>query len=96
MLFDIPILADMELIRQKRQIIVDERARLANCSRVFHDYKIGDRVLIRATNPDKLALRTSPNPFTITRVHSNGTVTIQRGPHVTERINIRRLIPYRV
>ena len=96
MLFDIPILADMELIRQKRQIIVDERARLANRSRVFHDYKIGDRVLIRATNPDKLALRTSPNPFTITRVHSNGTVTIQRGPHVTERINIRRLIPYRV
>jgi transposase InsO family protein len=30
MLFDIPLLADMEVIRQRRQHIVDERARLAN------------------------------------------------------------------
>jgi hypothetical protein len=51
-------------------------------------------VLIRAIDPDKLALRTLPNPFTITCVHSNGTVTIQRGPYVTERISIRRIIPF--
>ena len=25
----------------------------------------------------------------------SSTVTIQRGPHVTERINIRRLVPFR-
>ena len=83
MLFDIPIIADMETVRLKRQQIVDERARLANRSRVFHDYAVNDRVLLRATNPDKLELRTSPHPFRITQVHSNGTVTIQRGPHVT-------------
>jgi transposase InsO family protein len=95
MLFDIPLIADMEVIRQRRQMIVDERARLVNRSRVSHDYAVGDRVLIRATAPDKLDLRTHPNPFTITRVHSNGTVTIQRGPYVTERINIRRILPFR-
>ncbi|KAL7568657.1 hypothetical protein ACA910_021659 [Epithemia clementina (nom. ined.)] len=95
MLFDLPLIVDMEVIRLHRQQIVDERACLANCSRIFHDYSVGDKVLLRATNPDKQDLRTSPNPFLVTRVHTNGTVTIQRGPHVTKRINVRRLLPYR-
>ncbi|KAL7561342.1 hypothetical protein ACA910_001450 [Epithemia clementina (nom. ined.)] len=95
MLFDLPLIVDMEVVRLHRQQIVDKRARLANRSRIFHDYSVGDQVLLRATNPDKLDLRTSPNPFLVTRVHTNGTVTIQRGPHVTERINVRRLLPYR-
>ncbi|KAL7562592.1 hypothetical protein ACA910_015462 [Epithemia clementina (nom. ined.)] len=94
MLFDLPLIVDMEVVRLHRQQIVDERARLANRSRIFHDYSVGDKVLLRATNPDKLDLRTSPNPFLVTRVHTNGTVTIQRGPHVTKRINVHRLLPY--
>ncbi|KAL7563654.1 hypothetical protein ACA910_013390 [Epithemia clementina (nom. ined.)] len=95
MLFDLPLIVNMEMVRLYRQQIVDERARHANRSCIFHDYSVGDQVLLRATNPDKLDLRTSPNPFLVTRVHTNGTVTIQRGPHVTERINVRRLLPYR-
>ncbi|KAL7558254.1 hypothetical protein ACA910_009926 [Epithemia clementina (nom. ined.)] len=95
MLFDLPLIVDMEMVRLYRQQIVDERARHANRSRIFHDYSVGDQVLLRATNPDKLDLRTSPNPFLVTRVHTNGTVTIQRGPHVTERFNVHRLLPYR-
>jgi hypothetical protein len=35
-----------------------------------------------------------PAHFRIVRIHTNGTVTIQRTPLVTERINIRRLRPY--
>ena len=34
-------------------------------------------------------------PFDIVRVHSNGTVTIQKGP-IQERLNIRQIIPYKV
>ena len=33
-------------------------------------------------------------PYDIVKVHVNGTLTIQLGPNVTERINIRRVIPY--
>ena len=33
-------------------------------------------------------------PYVITEVHVNGTITIQLGPNVTERINIRQVIPY--
>ena len=32
-------------------------------------------------------------PFNIIRVHSNGTVTIQKVP-IEERLNIRQIIPY--
>ena len=32
--------------------------------------------------------------YTITQVHVNGTITIQLGPDVTGRINIRRVISY--
>jgi hypothetical protein len=34
-------------------------------------------------------------PFNITRVHANGTVTIALAPGVIERVNIRRIKPYR-
>jgi len=51
----------------------------------------GERVLL--TNVEsKLGNRTE-GPFLITQVHTNGTVTIQRRPFVTERLNIRRLMP---
>lgn len=34
-------------------------------------------------------------PYPIVQVFANGTLAVQRDPHVLERINIRRLIPYR-
>jgi hypothetical protein len=45
-------------------------------------------------NPSKLEDK-AIGPFTIHQVHVNGTVTIQRTPYVRERINIRRIRPYR-
>jgi hypothetical protein len=32
-------------------------------------------------------------PFPILRFHSNGTITIQKGP-VEERLNVRQVLPY--
>ena len=34
-------------------------------------------------------------PFDIVRVHSNRTITIQKGP-IQERLNIQQIIPYKV
>lgn len=93
MLYDIPLIADMETVRRNRQLVVDERTRRANLSRVYHDYAVGDRVYLRATDSSKLDLQVGSKPMTITRVHTNGTVTVQRGPYITERLHIRRLIP---
>jgi transposase InsO family protein len=95
MILDIPIVADLELLRQRRQAAIDTNLIRANRRRISHDYQVGDLVLILAYKPDKLQPRVAAGPFPITIVHSNGTVTIQRSPLVSDRINIRRIRPYR-
>ena len=57
------------------------------------DYQPGDEILILTDNPTTLQ-DCSIGPFPITPVPTNGTVTIQRTPHVVECINIRRVKPY--
>jgi len=94
MLLPIPILTDFNLIRQRRQAVIDENNRRANLRRRFHDYHIGDNILILTYDPTKLEDR-AKGPYPITEVHVNGTVTIERAPGVFERINIRRIRPYR-
>ena len=81
------------MIRQKRQVLIDEANRKENLKRYYKDYNIGDRVMVKVYNPSKLQARTT-GPYIVTRVHQNGTLTIERKPNVFERINIRRLVPY--
>ena len=45
-------------------------------------------------NPEKLGMRTT-GPYTILQTHVNGTVTIELRPGISERLNIRRIIPYK-
>ena len=94
MLLDIPLVADWLLIQQKRQVLIDENLRRQNMKRRSFDYVVGGRVLVKRTTPSKLGLRYY-GPFVITQVHTNGTITIRRKPTVFERINIRRVVPYK-
>jgi hypothetical protein len=72
--------------------ILTPRAKIKK--RVEYDYKICDKVLViqdgilrKAQSPY------SKEPWTITTVHTNGTIGIQRGTKL-ERLNIRRVTPY--
>ena len=93
MLLPIPLLMDFNLLRQRRQAVVDENNRRANLRRRFKDYEVGDEVLILLENPAKLDAR-AEGPFVIEQVHTNGTVSITRAPNIVERVNVRRLKPY--
>jgi len=97
MILDIPLLADLATIRQQRQILIDENLRRQNLKRRSFDYQVGQQVLILNSDihPAKLDPTTVEGPFPIIQVHANGTVTIQKSAVVTERINIRRLRPFR-
>jgi hypothetical protein len=95
MFLDIPLLADLINIRDRRQVIIDENLRRQNLRRHFHDYHIGQQILLLTPNPATLADRAT-GPFTIHQVHVNGTLTIWRTPHILERVNIRRARPYQV
>ena len=94
MFLDVPLEADWLEIQKRRRQLVNESLRRANMKRRTYDYVQGQDVLKKLHNPTKLGERTE-GPFPITQVHTNGTVTISLRPEVTERINIRRVIPYR-
>jgi hypothetical protein len=93
MFLNVPLVADWQMIAQKREQHVNENLLHANQKRRQYDYAAGKQVLKKVHNPTSLGVRTN-GPYTIDRVHVNGTLTITLHPGVTERINIRRLVPY--
>jgi len=51
-------------------------------------------VLVETEGKRKMDVKRE-GPFVITQVYTNNTVRIRRNAFVTERINIRKLTPYR-
>jgi hypothetical protein len=94
MLFDIPFLADWKKIGDYRQIQTDKNTNNENKGRKDWDYQPSNKVLvIKESIPHKSESRYESEPWTITSVHTNGTIRIQRGTK-SERLNIRRVTPY--
>jgi hypothetical protein len=94
MLFDIPFVADWHKIGDYRQRQTDRSNIRENKKRVHYDYKVGDIVLIRKDGIlHKAESIWKKEPWTITTVHTNGTIRIQCGTKL-ERINIRRVTPF--
>ena len=94
MFLNVPLIADWQVIARNREQHVNENLILANRKRRAYDYAVGQQVLKKVHDPTKLGVRTE-GPYPIERVHVNGNLTILLPPGVTERINIRRVQPYR-
>ncbi len=93
MVLDLPLIADLQLIQQRRQQLIDQRLIIANRRHFSYDYNVGDEVLKLVYKPDKLEPR-ARGPYRVQRVHANGTLTIRLSPTTIERISLRRLKPY--
>ncbi len=94
MLFDIAFKADWQKIGEHRQWLTDFNNVRENKGRIDYDYKVGQKVLVRKEG----ILRKSESiwhrkPWLITPVHTNGTITVQRGNKL-EWINIQRVKPF--
>ena len=94
MLVDLPLIADLVTIQQNRQALIDENLRRQNRKRREFHYAVGQEVLIKTVQPNKLEKR-AHGPYPIVQVYTNGTMDAQRATHVLERLNIRRVIPYK-
>ena len=94
MVMDIPLIANLETIRDRRQQLIDENLRRQNERRIEHHYKVGDKINLKTIDPVKLSQRLH-EPFFIVRTNTNGTVTIQRAPNVQETLSIRKIVPYK-
>ncbi len=94
MLFDIPFIADWNQIGDYRKSQTNCSNTRENNKRVDYDYKVGDKKQIRK---DGILCKAESiwkkEPWTITTVHTNGTIRIQCGTK-SERINIRRVTPF--
>jgi hypothetical protein len=95
MFLDVPLIANLEMIRQRRQVLINERLLRSNLKRRSFDYEVGQQVLIFPIKMLGKMQAKAFGPFPILQIHVNGNVTIRRGPNMIERINIRRIKPYR-
>jgi hypothetical protein len=94
MLFDVPFIADWKQIGEYRQRQTDRNNKRENKTHVDFDYKVGDKILIHKEGIlHKAESRWIKEPWTITTVHTNGTIRIQCGTK-SERINIQRVTPF--
>ena len=79
MLFYISYIADWNAIGRHQQEAVNHDAERMNKKHLDHDYAIGQKVLILKDGMLCKAEDRYTGPWTITQVHCNGTVRIQRG-----------------
>jgi hypothetical protein len=94
MLLDIPFIADWHKIGEHRQRLTDLNNAHENKGRIDYDYKVGQKVLVRKEGIlHKSESMWHRKPWLITTVHTNGTITVQRGNKL-ERMNIRRVKPF--
>jgi hypothetical protein len=94
MLFGIASMADWRKIGERRQSLTDRGNQCKNAKHIDYDYKVRDKVLV--INKGILCKAESAygkEPWTITTVHTNGTIRIQRRTK-TERLSIRRVEPF--
>jgi hypothetical protein len=90
----IKFMAEWGAIEQQRQKEMGRNNRRENSSRISHDYKVGDKILLKKPGKHLRKLEAPrTGPHTVTAIYTNGTVHIQKGK-VNERVNIRRLFPY--
>ncbi len=94
MFLNVPLIADWQAIAPTREHHVNENLRHANRKQRQYDYAPGQQGLKKVHDPTKLGVRME-GPYTIECVHVYGNLTILLLGGVTERINIRRVLPYR-
>ena len=94
MLFDIPVIADLEAVRNKRQLQIDNNLIRSNRRRIQYNYQSGKQVMVITEDPTKLEQRTH-GPYLINRVFTNGTVELQLDAANATTVNIRKLVPVR-
>jgi hypothetical protein len=81
-------------IEQQRQKEMGHNNRRENASRISHDYKVGDKLILKKPGKHLRTLEAPrTGPHNVAAIYTNGTVRIQKGK-VNERVNIRRLSPY--
>ena len=82
MILNTPFRADWEVIKLRKQKIIDENNKIENKNRKPYRYIIRDKVLLRKKKSNKYE-EPYVGPYPITQVWTNGNVTLSR-PYKSE------------
>jgi len=93
-IINVPIEANWQLIKQRKQALINKGNERENKLRKDHTYKIGDKVLLKNAWPTKFNQDAFLGPYKVTAVRNNGTVRARKG-RLTDTFNIRNLVPFR-
>jgi len=94
MFLNIPLITDWHAVTLKKEHLINENLMKGNQKRRRYDYIPQQKVLKKTWKPRKLGMRTT-GLYTILQTHVNNTVTIELRPGISERSNIRIIIPYK-
>jgi hypothetical protein len=88
MLFDIPFVADWHKIGERRQSLTNRGNQCKNAKQTDYGYKSGDKVLlINEGILHKAESAYGKEPWTITTVHTNGTITFNAQPDQNDLVS---------
>ena len=92
MIFNIKHEANWEIIKKRKQNLINKNNERENSKRIEHEYKEGDLVMLLRGTENKYE-KPYNGPFEIEKVNDNGTVRLTVNS-VTDTYNVRRLYPY--
>ena len=84
--------ADLEHIRQRKHLRINQNNMWENMRRNNHQYKVGDKILVKSRENSKHKLEFM-GPFPITQINYNGTVRLQK-VIINDATNIHRIKPF--
>ena len=93
MILNITHQADWEMIKQRKQRLIDKNNEAENRKRKEYTYKEGEKILLRRGTENKMEVPYE-GPYEIIKVNDNGTVKL-RLENTQETVNIRRIKPYK-
>ena len=85
--------ANWQLIKQRKQMLINQNNAKENSKRIPHQYKPKDLVLVKNEQSTKFGKDAYNGPWTIQEVRNNGTVKIAKGL-VSDIYNICNITPY--
>ena len=83
-----------KLIKERKQKLIRAGNVRENRTRIAHDYKIGDKVLIKNEQSTKYGNTEYSGSYTVMSVNNNGTLQVRKGI-VSDTFNIRNVHPYK-
>ena len=87
--------ADWTHIQNKKRKLIELNNKRENKTRIPHEYKEGDMILVSRNKRSKHGEREKNGPYPIVQVNNNGTVRYDKGTY-SNIINIRQCEPYQV